>query len=133
MPSIFTRIIAGDIPCYKLAEDDNYFAFLDINPLARGHALVVPMQETDYIFDLDPDLLAGLMVFARKVGLAIEKNVRCKRIGIAVIGLEVPHAHVHLVPLNGIYDIDFSKPRVEMSKEEFEGLAASIRQTLGQD
>ena len=133
MPSIFTRIIAGDIPCYKLAEDDNYFAFLDINPLARGHALVVPRQETDYIFDLDPDLLAGLMVFARKVGLAIEKNVRCKRIGIAVIGLEVPHAHVHLVPLNGIYDIDFSKPRVEMAKEEFEGLAASIRQTLGQD
>ncbi len=126
MSSIFTNIINGDIPCYKVAEDDHYFAFLDINPLAKGHTLVIPKTEVDYIFDIDNDTLAGLMVFCKKVGLAIEKVVPCERIGIAVIGLEVPHAHVHLVPLNDVYDIDFSKQRVTLSSKEMTELAAKI-------
>ena len=126
MSTIFTKIIKGDIPCYKLAEDDRYFAFLDINPLARGHALVVPKQETDYIFDLDPDVVAGLFEFAQRVAKAIESVVKCERIGVAVIGLEVPHAHVHLIPINGIHDIDFSKPRVSLTQQEYEALASEI-------
>jgi histidine triad (HIT) family protein len=126
MATIFTKIIKGDIPSYKLAEDDRYFAFLDINPLARGHALVVPKQEVDYIFDLDPDTLAGLFQFAQRLALAIESVVTCERIGVAVIGLEVPHAHVHLVPINGIHDIDFSKPRVSITQEEYMALASEI-------
>jgi len=130
MSSIFTKIINGEIPSYKIAEDDKYYAFLDINPLTKGHALVIPKQETDYIFDLEDDLLAGMMVFAKKVGLAIEKQVDCKRIGIAVLGLEVPHAHVHLVPINGIYDIDFSKPKLKFSDEDFQKIAADIRKNL---
>jgi histidine triad (HIT) family protein len=130
MSSIFTKIINGDIPSYKIAEDDNYFAFLDINPLAKGHTLVIPKKEVDYIFDVEDDLLAGMMVFAKKVGLAIEKEIECKRIGIAVLGLEVPHAHIHLVPINGIYDIDFSKPKLKFSGEEFNQIAESIRKHL---
>lgn len=130
MSSIFTKIINGEIPSYKIAEDERYYAFLDINPLAKGHTLVIPKKETDYIFDLEDDLLAGMMVFAKKVGLAIGKEVECKRIGIAVLGLEVPHAHVHLVPINGIYDIDFSKPKLRFSSEEFEQIAAGIRRNL---
>lgn len=130
MSSIFTKIVNGDIPSYKIAEDDNYYAFLDINPLAMGHTLVIPKQETDYIFDLGDELLAGMMVFAKKVGLAIEQAVDCKRIGIAVLGLEVPHAHIHLVPINGIYDIDFSKPKLKFSEEEFKQIAAGIRSKL---
>lgn len=130
MSSIFTKIVNGDIPSYKIAEDDNYYAFLDINPLAKGHTLVIPKQETDYIFDLGDELLAGMMVFAKKVGLAIEQAVDCKRIGIAVLGLEVPHAHIHLVPINGIYDIDFSKPKLKFSEEEFKQIAADIRSKL---
>ena len=126
MATIFTRIVKGEIPSYKIAEDENYFAFLDINPLAKGHVLVIPKQETDYIFDLDEDTLAGMTVFAKKVAVAIEKVVSCKRIGIAVLGLEVPHAHLHLVPINNESDISFSKPRVEMSTEEFSALAARI-------
>lgn len=127
MSSIFTKIINGEIPSYKIAEDDNYFAFLDINPLAKGHTLVIPKNEIDYIFDVDDDLLAGMMVFAKKVGLAIGAVVECKRVGIAVLGLEVPHAHIHLVPINGIYDIDFSKPKLKFSDEEFKQIAESIR------
>jgi histidine triad (HIT) family protein len=130
MASIFTRIINGDIPCYKIAEDDNYFAFLDINPLAKGHTLVIPKEEVDYIFDIDDNLIGGLMVFAKKVALAIEKTVPCKRIGIAVLGLEVPHAHIHLVPINGGNDIDFSKPKLKLAKEEFEQLASQIKSNL---
>lgn len=130
MGSIFSKIVKGEIPSYKIAEDDKYFAFLDINPLAKGHTLVIPKQETDYIFDLEDDLLAGMMVFAKKVGVAIEKVVDCKRIGIAVLGLEVPHAHVHLVPINGIYDIDFSKPKLKFSDVEFQQIAADIRKNL---
>ncbi len=126
MATIFTKIINGEIPCYKLAEDERYFAFLDINPLARGHALVVPKVEVDYIFDLDPNVLTGLFEFSQRLAKAIESVVTCERIGVAVIGLEVPHAHVHLVPINGIHDIDFSKPRVSMSPEEYVELASEI-------
>jgi len=130
MASIFSRIINGEIPCYKIAEDENYFAFLDINPLKTGHTLVVPKHETDYIFDMDDQKLCGMMVFAKKVAKAIEKTVPCKRIGIAVLGLEVPHAHIHLVPINGGNDIDFSKPKLKFSKEEFEDLAQKIISNL---
>ena len=130
MASIFTRIINGEIPCYKIAEDENYFAFLDISPLAPGHVLVVPKAEVDYLFQLDDDVLAGLMVFAKKIALAIEKAVVCERVGVAVIGLEVPHAHIHLVPLNQIDDINFSRPKLKVGKEELEQIAADIRQQL---
>lgn len=126
MPTIFSRIISGDIPCYKIAEDENYFAFLDINPLAKGHTLVIPKQETDYIFDLDDQTLSGMMVFAKKVALAIEKCVPCKRVGVAVIGLEVPHAHIHLIPLQSVHDINFSNPKLQLSKEEMDTLAKQI-------
>lgn len=126
MPSIFTKIINGEIPCYKIAEDDRYFAFLDISPLAKGHTLVIPKQETDYYFALDDDLLSGLTLFAKRVALAIEQEVDCLRIGVAVVGLEVPHAHVHLVPLNSMGDFDFSKERVPMTPEEFSELAGRI-------
>lgn len=126
MASIFTKIIQGEIPCYKLAENDEYLAFLDINPIVKGHALVIPKKEIDYIYDLPDDTLAGLHLFAKNVAKAIEKVVPCERIGVMVAGLEVPHAHVHLVPINAIGDLSFSNPRVEMSKEEFEALAQKI-------
>ncbi len=130
MSTIFTKIIRGEIPSYKIAEDENYYAFLDINPLAKGHTLVIPKQEVDYIFDLDSKTLEGLFSFAQKVAKGIEKVVECKRIGIAVLGLEVPHAHVHLIPINGIYDIDFSKPKLKFTAEEFNEIAESIRKQL---
>ncbi len=120
MPSVFSKIIHGEIPCYKIAEDERYFAFLDISPLATGHTLIVPKQEVDYIFDVEDELLAGMMVFAKKVALAIGKSVPCKRVGVAVIGLEVPHAHIHLVPLQQIGDIDFSRPKLSLPKEVME-------------
>ncbi|RLD82919.1 MAG: HIT family protein [Bacteroidetes bacterium] len=126
MASIFTRIIEGEIPSYKVAEDDKFFAFLDIRPLAKGHTLVIPKQETDYIFDLEDELLGEMIKFSKHLGLAIEKVVPCKRMGMTVLGLEVPHAHIHLVPINSVYDIDFKKPAVEMSQEEFVELAAKI-------
>ena len=126
MASIFTKIIAGEIPCYKIAESETCFAFLDINPLAKGHTLVVPKQETDYIFDLDNEAYADLMSFAKKVSKAIEKVVTCERIGLTVIGLEVPHAHVHLIPINGISDMNFAKPKLNLSQEEFAELASKI-------
>lgn len=126
MPSIFCKIIAGEIPSYKVAEDDQFFAFLDIRPLAKGHTLVVPKQEVDYIFDLDPVLLGEMMKFTQSVGLAIEKVVPCKKMGMTVLGLEVPHAHIHLVPINSVYDIDFKKEPVSMTPEEFIELAKKI-------
>lgn len=130
MPSIFSRIISGEIPCHKIAEDERYFAFLDIMPLTPGHVLVVPRQEVDYIFDLKEDLLSGILPFARSIALAMEKAIPCERIGISVIGLEVPHAHVHLLPLRTMDDINFSRPKLKMSNEELSAIAASIRQYL---
>lgn len=126
MASIFSKIISGEIPSYKIHEDDRYYAFLDINPLARGHTLVIPKIETDYLFDLEDDLLGDMMVFAKKVALAIDHTMECKRVGIAVLGLEVPHAHIHLVPINNLHDIEFSKPKLQLSKEEFETIAGRI-------
>jgi histidine triad (HIT) family protein len=127
MASIFTRIVEGEIPSYKIAEDDLYYAFLDINPLAKGHTLVIPKKETDYLFDIDDESYAGLMLFAKKVAQGIEKVVSCERIGMTVIGLEVPHAHVHLIPINGIADMNFERPKLSFSSEEMSSLAAKIR------
>lgn len=132
MASIFSRIVAGEIPSYKVAESDKFYAFLDINPLSAGHTLVIPKKEVDYIFDLDDDTLKGLHVFAKKVAIAIEKVVPCERIGVAVIGLEVPHAHIHLVPINSIGDIDFSKPKLSFGKDEFIALCEKISQAYHQ-
>ena len=126
MSTIFTKIINGEITSYKIAENDRFYAFLDINPLAKGHTLVIPKSEVDYIFDLDDETTAGLFVFAKKVAKGIKAVVDCKKIGITVLGLEVPHAHVHLVPINGIYDIDFSKPKLKFSDEEFKSLTKEI-------
>lgn len=126
MATIFTRIINGEIPSYKVAEDDRFYAFLDINPLTKGHTLVVPKQETDYIFDLDNETLAGMMLFARKVARQIEKAVECKRVAVAVIGLEVPHAHIHLIPINSENDMNFRNPRIKMSPEDFAVLVGKI-------
>jgi len=130
MASIFTRIVNGEIPCYKIAEDDQFLAFLDINPLAQGHTLVIPKREEDYIFNLGDEELAGLVVFAKRVARAVEKVVPCTRIGLAVLGLEVPHTHIHLVPIKGIYDIDFSRPKLKFSQEEFNETAEKIRAAL---
>lgn len=130
MASIFSKIASGEIPSYKIAEDKNYFAFLDINPLGIGHTLVIPKEEIDYIFDMNDELLAGMMVFSKKIARAIEKAIPCNRIGIAVLGLEVPHAHIHLVPINSEADISFSKPKLKLTKEEFEEIASKIRSNL---
>ncbi len=130
MPSIFSKIVNGEIPSYKIAEDDRFFAFLDINPLAMGHTLVIPKLEVDYLFDLNDDILSDMIVFSKKTGLAIEKVVNCKRIGMAVLGLEVPHAHIHLIPINSESDINFSKPKLKLSQKQFEGLAEKIRKEL---
>ncbi len=129
MSSIFTKIIKGEIPCYKIAEDDNFLAFLDVNPNAKGHTLCVPKQEIDKIFDLEDDLYLGLMQFSKKIAVALEKTVPCNRIGMAVIGLEVTHAHVHLIPLNEMGEMTF-KHKVSLTKEEFEALAKSIQANL---
>ena len=126
MASIFTKIINGEIPCYKVAEDENYLAFLDINPLQKGHVLVIPKLETDYIFDLEEPVLSGLFVFAQKVAKAIKATIPCERIGVTVIGLEVPHAHVHLIPINGMMDMEFSRPKLQLTQEEFTSIAESI-------
>ena len=127
MASIFTKIINREIPAYIVAEDDRFLAFLDINPLAKGHTLVVPKNEVDYIFDLGDEELAGLHVFAKRVAGAIEKVVSCERIGVTVIGLEVPHAHVHLIPINSIGDMNFSNPKLKLSGEEFKEIADQIK------
>ncbi len=126
MASIFTRIVNGEIPAHKVAEDDRFLAFLDVNPLQAGHTLVIPKQEVDYLFNLDVDTYAGLWAFAKRVSAAVEKSVPCKRIGVAVIGLEVPHAHIHLVPLHNIGDLDFGAPRAKFSQEEYKALASQI-------
>lgn len=128
MTSIFTRIATGEIPSFKVAEDERFLAFLDINPIAKGHTLVIPKEEIDYIFEIPDLLLADLFIFSKKVALAIEKVIPCKRIGIAVVGLEVPHTHVHLVPLQTIYDIDFKKPKLKFSQEELHDIAGKISQ-----
>lgn len=130
MASIFTRIINREIPGHIIAEDDRYIAFLDVMPLVHGHTLVVPKQEIDYIFDMDDETLAGLHVFAKKVAKAIKKAVPCKRIGVAVIGLEVPHTHVHLVPMNQVGDINFTQPKIKPSPEELAEVADKIRNEL---
>jgi histidine triad (HIT) family protein len=126
MATIFTRIINGEIPCYKIAEDENYFAFLDINPLKAGHTLVVPKREVDYIFDLDDNQLSGLILFSKKVASAIKSAFPCNRIGIAVLGLEVPHAHIHLVPMDSMEDINFRNPKLKFTPEEFSEIAKKI-------
>ncbi len=130
MASIFSKIVAGDIPCYKIAENDRYLAFLDISPLKKGHTLVIPKKEVDELFDLDPETYSGLMDFAREVAAGIKKAVPCKRIGLCVIGLEVPHAHIHLIPINSENDMNFRNEKLVLSKEEFEALAATIRTAL---
>lgn len=128
MATIFSKIIAGEIPCYKVAENDNYFAFLDINPLAKGHTLVVPKCETDYIFDLDDDTLAGMTIFAKQVAAKIEKMTHCKKVAMVILGLEVPHAHIHLIPMNTESDVDFRKEKLKLTPEEFAEIAAQLNQ-----
>ena len=130
MPSIFTKIIQREIPAHIVAEDEQFLAFLDINPLVKGHCLVVPKQEVDYIFDLDDQTLAALHIFSKKVAKAIEKTVPCLRIGTAVVGLEVPHAHLHLVPLNNMDDINFSRPKLNPTPQELSDLVQAIRENL---
>jgi len=130
MASIFTKIINGEIPAYKIAEDENYLAFLDVFPLVVGHTLVIPKKEIDYIFDLDDQLLAGLHVFSKRVAKALQKAVPCKRIGVTVIGLEVPHAHVHLVPISTMDDMNFSRPKITVSKEVMEETLRKIKAQL---
>lgn len=130
MSTIFSKIIAGEIPCYKLAENEHFLAFLDVNPVAKGHALVIPKVETDYIFDMDDASLAALHIFAKKVAKAVKEVVPCKKIGVAVVGLEVPHAHVHLIPMNTIGDMNFTGERVKLSPEEYQILAQSIAAKL---
>ena len=129
MASIFTKIVNGEIPCYKIAEDENYLAFLDVNPNAKGHTLCIPKQEINKIFDMEEEHYLGLMKFSRKVAKAIEKTVPCKRIGVAVVGLEVPHVHVHLIPLHDMDDMRFQR-KVSLEKDEFENLAATIQKNL---
>ena len=126
MASIFTRIIQGEIPCYKVAEDDRYFAFLDINPLTEGHTLVVPKKETDYLFDLDDDTLAGMVLFAKRIAKRIGEKIACKRVTVVVLGLEVPHAHIHLIPINNEKDVDFHREKLKLSPEEFKRISTMI-------
>ena len=127
MATIFSKIIAGEIPCYKIAETDDYFAFLDIRPLQKGHTLVIPKRENDYVFDLGDEELAGLMVFAKRVALAMEQSIKCSRIGVSVIGLEVPHTHIHLIPIHSIADMNFANPLQGMEQKDFEEIASKIR------
>jgi len=126
MATIFTKIINGEIPCYKIAGNDDYFAFLDINPLRAGHTLVVPIRETDYIFDLDDIYLAGMVIFSKKIAAAIKSVIPCNRIGVAILGLEVPHAHIHLVPMDTMEDINFKNPKLKFTIDEFKDIAAKI-------
>lgn len=132
MATIFTRIAAGEIPSYKVAENEDFYAFLDINPVAKGHVLVIPKhREDDYIFRLDGDVYSGLWAFARKVALALEAAVPCKRVGVAVLGMEVPHVHIHLVPMQSEADMDFRKPKLQLSPEEQAAVASSILEEYG--
>lgn len=126
MATIFSRIIAGEIPSYKVAEDDRYYAFLDINPLTKGHTLVVPKQETDYLFDLDDRTLGDMMIFAKRVAAQIKANIDCARVAVVVLGLEVPHAHIHLIPIQSEKDVDFHREKLQLSADEFKEIAAKI-------
>lgn len=126
MASIFTKIINGEIPCYKIAEDANYFAFLDINPVTKGHSLVVPKKEVDYIFDLDDDTLSGMVLFAKKIARRIGDKIECNRVAVVVAGLEVPHAHIHLIPINSEKDLDFLGKKLKLTPEEFKSIADTI-------
>ena len=130
MASIFSRIVAGEIPCYKVAEDENYFAFLDISPVAKGHTLVIPKQEVDYIFDLDDETYVGLTRFAKRVAKAIEKAIPCKRVGVAVMGLEVPHTHIHLVPINKEADMNFFRDKLSLESTEMQAIAEAIAREM---
>lgn len=126
MATIFSRIIQGEIPCYKVAENDRFFAFLDINPLKEGHTLVVPKQETDYLFDLDDELLGEMMIFAKQIAHKIKENIACKRVAVVVLGLEVPHAHIHLIPIENENDVDFHREKLKFSPDEFKNTAKKI-------
>jgi histidine triad (HIT) family protein len=126
MASIFTRIVNGEIPCYRIAENDQFLAFLDVFPLVKGHTLVIPKQEIDYIFDIDDAMLADMMIFAKRVAKAVHAAIPCQRVGVSVIGLEVPHAHIHLVPMQTVNDINFTRPKIQVEKAEMEQIAASI-------
>jgi histidine triad (HIT) family protein len=126
MSTIFSKILAGEIPSYCIHEDERYYAFLDINPLAEGHTLVIPKEETDYLFDLEDQLLSDMMVFAKKVAKAMDRTMQCKKVGVAVLGLEVPHAHIHLVPINNLHDIEFSRPKLKFTDQEFRATAEKI-------
>lgn len=130
MTSIFTRIVKGEIPSYKIAEDENYYAFLDINPLMEGHTLVIPKKEVDYIFDIEENELAGMMVFAQRVAKAIRKAVACNRVSVVVLGLEVPHAHMHLIPINSEKDVDFKKEKLKFTPDGFAAIAEKIRKEM---
>jgi len=130
MASIFTKIINGEIPSYEIAEDERFYAFLDISPLAKGHTLVVPKYEEDYIFDLDDRTLGDMMIFCKNVSEAIKTAYPCNRVGVSVIGLEVPHAHIHLIPINKMDDMNFARPKLELGQQEFEEIAERIRQAL---
>lgn len=124
--SIFSKIVKGEVPSYKIAEDERYYAFLDINPLQEGHTLVIPKEPVDYIFDIEDEEYKGLWAFAKKVAHAVGKAIPCERVGVAVIGLEVAHAHIHLIPINGVHDIDFSRPKLSFSEEQFKATAKKI-------
>lgn len=130
MPSIFTRIVKGEIPCYKVAENENYLAFLDIRPLTKGHTLVIPKKEIDYLFDLDNETYAGLMLFTKQVAIAMKQVIPCERIGVVVMGTEVPHAHVHLIPFREINDMNFANPKLQLSNEEMQTIATIIYQSF---
>lgn len=130
MATVFSKIVAGEIPSYKIAEDDKYYAFLDINPLKKGHTLVIPKREVDYIFDLEPNELAGLHAFSQKIAKALDKTIPCKRVAVIVLGLEVPHAHIHLIPMDSESDVRFSNPKLKLSTEEFLAVAESIKKNL---
>ena len=130
MASIFSKIVAGEIPSYKIAEDDEFYAFLDINPVAQGHTLVIPKKETDYIFDIDDDTLGRMMVYAKKVSKAIKATIPCARIGVTVMGLEVPHAHIHLIPLSKESDMSFGNPKLKFTADELKAIAESIKANL---
>lgn len=130
MPSIFSRIVKGEIPCHRIAETEDFLAFLDISPLAKGHCLVIPKQEIDYLFDLSDELYIGLHLFAKEVARALKKAIPCERIGTAVIGLEVPHTHIHLIPINQVEDISFNRPKLKLSQEELAEIAQSIREKI---
>jgi histidine triad (HIT) family protein len=130
MATIFSKIVNGEIPSYKIDEDENFYAFLDISPLKKGHTLVIPKKEVDYIFDLEPELLAGLHKFSQKIAKAIDKSIDCKRVAVVVLGLEVPHAHIHLIPMDAESDVRFSNPKLDLSKEEFEFIAEKIKRNI---